>query len=104
MRADLARHPTLEFEIHRIYEVGRGPSGYRVLIDRLWPRGIRKAEAALDEWVKDAAPSAELRKWYGHDPRKFGEFARRYCVELERPPASDAIDHLLAVAHDRPVI
>jgi uncharacterized protein YeaO (DUF488 family) len=100
----VARRRTLNFEVHRIYEAGHGPSGCRVLVDRLWPRGIKKDDAALDEWAKDAAPSVELRRWYGHDPKKFDEFARRYRDELERPPASDAIDQLRALADDRPVI
>ena len=65
-------------------------AGYRVLVDRLWPRGITKAEAALDEWLKDVAPSTELRRWYGHDVERFDEFARRYRAELRRPPASVA--------------
>jgi uncharacterized protein YeaO (DUF488 family) len=73
-------------------------SGYRVLVDRLWPRGVTRADAALDEWLKDAAPSAELRRWYGHDARLFDEFSRRYRVELGRSPASLAVDHLIALA------
>ena len=100
----MPRHPNREFEVHRIYEVGHGPSGYRVLVDRLWPRGIKKEDAALDEWAKDAAPSAELRRWYGHDPEKFDEFARRYQRELTRPPASDAVAHLRALANDKHVV
>jgi uncharacterized protein YeaO (DUF488 family) len=98
--------PTLEFQVHRIYEAGPGPgpAGWRVLVDRLWPRGIKKADAALDEWLKDAAPSADLRRWYGHDPSKFDEFARRYRDELGRPPAADAIEHLRSLARDRPVM
>ena len=84
----------ISFQIHRIYE-GPGPSGYRVLVDRLWPRGVKKSAAELDEWLKDAAPSTELRRWYGHDVERFGEFARRYRGELRRPPASDAVNRLL---------
>jgi uncharacterized protein YeaO (DUF488 family) len=75
-----------------------------VLVDRLWPRGITKGDAALDEWAKDAAPSAALRRWYGHDPQKFEEFARRYRVELGRHPASDAVEHLRTLALDRHVV
>jgi uncharacterized protein YeaO (DUF488 family) len=89
-------------EVHRIYD--DGGTGYRVLIDRLWPRGIKKADADLDEWLKDAAPTTELRRWYGHDPERFTEFARRYRAELRRPPASGAVDHLLKLASTRPVV
>lgn len=89
-------------EVRRIYE--DDATGYRVLIDRLWPRGIKKADAHLDEWLKDAAPTTELRRWYGHDPERFSEFARRYRDELRRPPASDAADHLLKLASTRRVV
>lgn len=89
-------------EVRRIYD--DGGTGYRVLIDRLWPRGVKKADADLDEWLKDAAPTTELRRWYGHDPERFTEFARRYRAELRHPPASDAVDHLLELAATRPVI
>lgn len=68
--------------IKRAYEVAGDDDGYRVLIDRLWPRGIRKTELPLDEWGKELAPSNELRRWFGHDPAKFEEFARRYREEL----------------------
>jgi uncharacterized protein YeaO (DUF488 family) len=93
-----------DLEVRRIYRDDRGDAGYRVLVDRLWPRGIKKADAALDEWLKDAAPSTELRRWYGHDPERFAEFSRRYRVELRRPPASEAVDHLLGVAATRTVM
>ena len=68
--------------------------GYRVLVDRLWPRGVRKEEADLDEWLKDIGPSTELRTWFGHDPEKFEEFARRYEAELE---GSEECEHLTEV-------
>jgi uncharacterized protein YeaO (DUF488 family) len=87
-------HRERGFAVHRIYEEGHGGGSYRVLVDRLWPRGISKEHAALDEWAKDVAPSAELRRWYGHDVEKFETFARRYDRELKRPPASDAVTHL----------
>ena len=80
------------FAIQRVYE--EAEDGYRVLVDRLWPRGISKASARIDEWAKDVAPSTELRRWYGHDPAKFAEFARRYRRELKQPPASDAVNAL----------
>jgi uncharacterized protein YeaO (DUF488 family) len=79
----------------RAYEPASARDGYRVLIDRLWPRGVSKAKAKLDAWEKDVAPSRELRKWYGHDPAKWPEFRRRYTREL-RAPASRAILNDLA--------
>ena len=61
----------------------RRSDGYRVLIDRLWPRGVSKEKARIDEWAKELAPSSELRRWFGHEPARFEEFRRRYLVELE---------------------
>ncbi|HET7655022.1 MAG TPA: DUF488 family protein [Acidimicrobiales bacterium] len=81
------------FAVVRIYE-DTADAGYRVLVDRLWPRGVRKDDAHLDEWNTDVAPSAALRKWYGHDVARFDEFARRYRAELARPPGADAVDAL----------
>ncbi len=66
----------------RIYEEPSGQDGYRVLVDRLWPRGVSKEDAQLDTWLKEIAPSTELRKWYNHDPEKFEGFTRRYESEL----------------------
>jgi len=74
------------------------PAGYRVLVDRLWPRGVRKQAAAIDEWLKDVAPSTELRRWYDHDPARFDEFSRRYRAELAQPPGADAVEHLAELA------
>jgi uncharacterized protein YeaO (DUF488 family) len=92
--------PPPEFRLIRVYDADdRSDPGYRVLVDRLWPRGVTRADAALDEWLKDAAPSAELRRWYGHDVQLFEEFARRYRAELGRSPASAAVDHLIALAN-----
>lgn len=68
--------------IKRIYEPRASADGYRALVDRLWPRGISKARAALDAWLVELAPSSELRQWFGHDPGRFAEFARRYRTEL----------------------
>lgn len=90
------------FTLCRIYD--DAPDGARVLVDRLWPRGVRKEEARLDEWLKDAAPSSELRKWYGHVVERFDEFARRYRAELEESPGSEAVDHLLGLVGERKVI
>ncbi len=70
-------------KIKRIYEPASDDDGYRVLVDRLWPRGIKKETAKLNEWAKDIAPSNELRKWFGHDSKLFDEFKSRYIKELE---------------------
>ena len=78
--------------------------GYRVLVDRLWPRGVSKQKAAVDDWAKDVAPSDELRRWYGHEPDKFAEFARRYRAELAAPPGKDAIARLRAASKKKPVV
>ena len=69
--------------IKRAYEAPSADDGTRVLIDRLWPRGIGKAEAAVDHWMKEVSPSTELRKWFGHDPARWEEFQRRYRSELK---------------------
>ena len=87
-------------EVVRVYEdCGRRSGEHRLLVDRLWPRGVRKASLDFDEWLKDAAPSTELRRWYGHDPDRFTEFARRYRVELNREPAASALEHAREIAH-----
>jgi uncharacterized protein YeaO (DUF488 family) len=68
--------------VKRIYEASNDSDGFRVLVDRLWPRGIRKQDADIDLWLRDIAPSADLRRWFGHDPKKWSEFCRRYEHEL----------------------
>lgn len=68
--------------VKRVYEPPSPADGRRILVDRLWPRGLSKEKAAIDEWMKDIAPSAELRRWFGHDPKKWPEFQRRYKQEL----------------------
>ena len=73
---------TKQFGIKRIYKDPSQNDGYSVLIDRLWPRGVSKEEARLDEWLKEIAPSTKLRKWFNHEPGKFDEFTRRYKGEL----------------------
>lgn len=72
--------------LKRAYEEPASDDGYRVLIDRLWPRGISKEKAAIDLWMKEVAPSSGLRKWFGHDPGKWDEFRRRYFRELDKNP------------------
>jgi uncharacterized protein YeaO (DUF488 family) len=70
--------------LKRAYEPPAAADGTRVLIDRLWPRGLRKEDAAIDQWMKEIAPSTELRKWFGHDPERWPEFRRRYRSEIKR--------------------
>ena len=88
-------------QVRRVYDQPEPGDGNRVLVDRIWPRGVSKARAALDEWCKGIAPSAELRKWYGHDPGKFEEFGRRYRAELTDPERAEALAHLRGLAKDR---
>ena len=73
--------------IKRVYDPALKTDGQRILIDRLWPRGLSKENAAIDIWLKEIAPSTELRKWFAHDPAKMQEFSRRYILELEQNPA-----------------
>jgi uncharacterized protein YeaO (DUF488 family) len=70
-------------QIKRVYEVPEKGDGYRVLVDRLWPRGLTKEKAKIDLWLKEIAPSDALRKWFGHDPKRWEEFERRYGLELQ---------------------
>ncbi|SRR5581483_2625409 len=76
----------MAFRIKRVYEPAEPADGARVLVDRLWPRGLRKADAHLTAWMKDVAPSPRLRQWFGHDPERFAEFRRRYQAELAKNP------------------
>lgn len=84
--------------IRRVYDPPEPEDGFRILIDRVWPRGVSKEEARVDEWRRDLAPSTELRRWFGHDPARFDEFRRRYRAELEQ--AADALDELVERARD----
>jgi uncharacterized protein YeaO (DUF488 family) len=78
--------------LKRVYDPPSPADGQRILVERLWPRGLTKAKAAIDLWLKDVAPSAELRKWFAHDPAKWDEFKKRYWKELQgRPEAVDAV-------------
>ncbi|WP_433601988.1 DUF488 domain-containing protein [Nocardia sp. CA-135953] len=87
----------------RIYEAPIPADGTRVLVDRVWPRGIRKEDAHLDEWMRDIAPSTELRKWYGHQPERFAEFRRRYLAELRDTEHRDAVARLRDIAREHSV-
>jgi uncharacterized protein YeaO (DUF488 family) len=84
--------------VRRVYEDPRPDDGRRILVDRLWPRGLRKDAAMIDEWCKDVAPSSGLRSWYGHDPVRYAEFDRRYRAELGGPEPAQVLDHLRSVA------
>lgn len=79
----------------RAYDRAASSDGYRVLIDRLWPRGVSKARARLDAWEKDVAPSTKLRQWYAHDPAKWPEFRKRYTHELRAAAAKAVLDDLV---------
>ncbi|HET6623502.1 MAG TPA: DUF488 family protein [Gaiellaceae bacterium] len=82
----------LDIRLKRAYEPADASDGYRVLVDRLWPRGVSRDDARFDAWARELAPSAELRRWFGHDPERFDEFRRRYREELA--PQVDALDEL----------
>jgi uncharacterized protein YeaO (DUF488 family) len=82
-------------QIKRIYDPPAIEDGFRVLVDRLWPRGVSKERAALDKWLKEIAPSPELRIWFGHEPAKFKEFAKRYNTELSHNPATAEVMQLV---------
>ena len=73
----------MQVQLKRVYELATPTDGFRILIDRLWPRGLSKEKAHVDVWLKDIAPSTELRKWFGHDPKKWREFQKRYAQELK---------------------
>ena len=83
-------------KLKRAYEPPAKGDGARILVDRLWPRGLRKADAAIDHWIKDIAPSTELRKWFGHDPTRWQEFRQRYADEIHKHPGH--LDELRAFA------
>ena len=89
---------TSEIHLCRAYDACRGAQtiGARLLVDRLWPRGLAKAKAEMDEWCREIAPSAELRKWYAHDPAKLAEFTERYLAELADPAHAAALESLRA--------
>ncbi|PXY88263.1 DUF488 domain-containing protein [Bifidobacterium asteroides] len=89
-----------QVDIKRVYEQAGDEDGVRILVDRLWPRGVSKERAALSGWLKDVAPSPDLRRWWHHDPDRFEDFARRYRTELDDNPA---LEDLLSIVreHDR---
>jgi Uncharacterized conserved protein len=89
----------MAISLKRAYEPPASSDGKRILIDRLWPRGVTKAKAGIDLWLKDVAPSTELRKWFGHDPEKWPEFQKRYRAELEGSPALAELRKLSRQGH-----
>ncbi len=89
--------------VGRVYDERTPTDGARVLVDRIWPRGLSKDRADLDEWCKKIAPSTQLRRWYGHDPEFFEEFGRRYRAELGDPERAEALEHLREMARHRTV-
>ena len=88
-------------KLKRAYEPPAAEDGARILIDRLWPRGVSKEHAALDLWMKEISPSAELRKWFGHDPAHWEEFRDRYAEEVHQRP--DLLDQLRSLARQGPI-
>lgn len=97
-RSSKKHHP---IRLKRVYEPVEPTDGCRVLVERLWPRGMSKAKAQVDVWLKQIAPSTELRKWFGHDPDKWAEFQRRYEAELSNN--SDSVGQLVDLARSQPV-
>ena len=85
----------MALHIKRVYETPATADGHRVLVDRLWPRGLSKEHAQVDTWLKDIGPTDELRKWFDHDPEKFAEFRKRYRAELDKNPALDEMREVL---------
>ena len=93
----------LKIQLERVYTARTNARGKRILVDRLWPRGVSKDALKLDLWLRELAPSNELRKWFGHDPRRWEEFERRYYSELRRPERQEQLHELLALARKGPV-
>jgi uncharacterized protein YeaO (DUF488 family) len=93
----------MSLAVRRAYDAPEPTDGTRVLVDRLWPRGLSLDRAALDDWLRDVAPSDGLRRWYGHDPAKFGEFSDRYRAELSDAAHAEAVRRLRAYLRAGPV-
>lgn len=95
--------PEPDVRVGRVYDEAGADDGVRILVDRLWPRGLRKDAADVDEWVRDLAPSTELRRWYRHDPERFSRFRSRYREELGAPPGHTELLRVRTLADDGPV-
>ncbi len=91
----------MSIQLKRAYEPASEADGYRILVDRLWPRGLSKNKVHIDLWLKQAAPSTTLRKWFNHDPEKWNEFKQRYYQELDSQP--EIFEQLTNILRDRPV-
>lgn len=91
-------HHSLDIQVKRVYDPAAPGDGSRVLVDRLWPRGVSKDRAGLDAWDRELAPSNELRRWYGHDPGRYDTFAERYRQELADPDRAAGLDRLRDLA------
>ncbi len=91
----------MEIRVKRIYQAPEPDDGYRLLVDRLWPRGMSKESISFDAWMKEVAPSSELRRWFAHDASRWQEFKRRYAVELDT--RQDLVDEILSLARDSSV-
>ncbi|WP_420880029.1 DUF488 domain-containing protein [Rhodococcus sp. (in: high G+C Gram-positive bacteria)] len=96
--------PTRAVDIERVYDHPAAEPSFRVFVDRLWPRGLRKDSFHYDDWAKDLAPSTELRRWYSHDVAEFGEFRSRYLTELESAEGRSAVERVLTLAGERPLV
>lgn len=94
----------MKISLKRAYEAPAAADGFRVLVDRLWPRGKKKADLRLDAWVKEIAPSTELRKWFGHDPKRWPEFCTRYKAELKNPKLRKMIADTVQAAEKQSTI
>ena len=97
----MQRQPRIR--VGRVYDHRTAEDGARVLVDRLWPRGLTTNQADLDDWCKQIAPSADLRSWYAHDPDRFAEFGRRYRTELDDPGRAAALQQLRQLAQRQPL-
>ena len=99
----MPQEPERPVRVRRVYDPPAPTDGRRVLVDRIWPRGLAKDRAAIDLWLREVAPSTELRRWYGHDPARFDEFARRYREELAGGERAEALQRLRDLARAGPL-
>lgn len=95
---------SLKIKIQRLYDEDAGTQGFRVLVDRVWPRGVKKEDLDFDLWCKDLAPTAELRKWFGHKAENWAEFCERYQAELRTPDQTQQMKKLLEQAGDQQIV
>ncbi len=96
----LIKNTDFKIDIKRIYENPSAMDGYRIFVDRLWPRGLKKSEVHFDEWMKEVAPSPELRKWFGHKPENWLQFQKDYRKELQ---SNNTVNHLIEILNKRPI-